>query len=150
MKQSANKPIPVWIVAGFAWFAASISLLVGIVLLFPGSGLDRIWQWNQPAHAAFQSMGKWVGAAFLVLVIPAAIIAVGFSRGRRWAWWAAVLMFVVNGLGDVGSLRACGLRRRGGWDFSGGSVQSSGEGLFRRMQRQLKPRRLQRLLLLSP
>lgn len=104
MKQSANKPIPVWIVAGFAWFAASISLLVGIVLLFPGSGLDRIWQWNQPAHAAFQSMGKWVGAAFLVLVIPAAIIAVGFSRGRRWAWWAAVLMFVVNGLGDVGSL----------------------------------------------
>jgi hypothetical protein len=102
--QSANKPIPVWIVAGFAWFAAFISLLVGIVLLFPGSGFDRIWQWNQPAHVAFQSMGKWVGAAFLVLVIPAGIIAIGFSRGRRWAWWAAVVMFVVNGLGDVGSL----------------------------------------------
>ena len=104
MHQGANKPIPVWIVAGFAWFAAFISLLVGIVLLFPGSGLDRIWQLNQPAHAAFQSMGKWVGAAFFVLAIPAGIIAVGFSRGRRWAWWAAVVMFVANSVGDVGSL----------------------------------------------
>lgn len=104
MNQSVSKPIPIWIVAGFAWFAAFISLLVGIVLLFPGAELDRIWQLNQPAHAAFQSMGKWVGAAFLVLAIPAGIIAVGLSRGRRWAWWAAVVMFVVNGVGDVGSL----------------------------------------------
>lgn len=104
MNQSVSKPIPVSIVAGFAYFAAFISLLVGTVLLFPGTRFDRIWQLNQPAHAAFQSIGKWVGAAFLLLAIPAGIIAIGLSRGRRWAWWAAVIMFVVNSLGDVGSL----------------------------------------------
>jgi hypothetical protein len=42
----------------------------------------------------------------MLLVLGCATLggASGLLRGRRWAWWFAVVLFIVNGLGDLVSL----------------------------------------------
>ena len=101
------KPISVTIVTAFLWIAMLIGLAVGVALLFPGTFLDRMWVYNRPAHAAFQTVGKTSG--------------VGLSRTRSdrrnvrlgslpwtclWAWWLAILIFALNGIGDSFGLLA--------------------------------------------
>lgn len=95
------KPIPVAIVAAFLWIAMLIGLAVGVALLFPGTFLDRMWVYNRPAHAAFQTVGKTSGVGFLVLGLIVGVTAGGLSCGRRWAWWLAILIFALNGIGDL-------------------------------------------------
>jgi hypothetical protein len=100
------KPISVAIVAAFLWIAMLIGLAVGVALLFPGTFLDRMWVYNQPAQAAFQTAGRTSGFGFLVLGLVAGGTAVGLSSGRRWAWWLAILIFALNGIGDLFGLLA--------------------------------------------
>jgi hypothetical protein len=100
------KPIPVALVAAFLWIAMLVSLVVGAALLFPGTFLDRIWVYNRPAHAAFQTVGKTSGVGFLVLGLVVGAAAGGLSCGRRWAWWLAILIFALNGIGDLVGLLA--------------------------------------------
>jgi hypothetical protein len=100
------KPISVAIVAAFLWIAMLIGLVVGVALLFPGTFPDRMWVYNRPAHAAFQTVGKTSGAGFLVLGLIVGVTAGGLSCGRRWAWWLAILIFALNGIGDLFGLLA--------------------------------------------
>ncbi len=95
------RPLAVSFVAAFLWIAALISLVVGVALLFPGTFLDRMWVYNRPAHAAFQTLGRTAGAGFLALGMVVGVTAGGLSAGRRWAWWSAILIFSLNGLGDL-------------------------------------------------
>jgi hypothetical protein len=84
------KPIPVAIVAAFLWIAMLIGLAVGVALLFPGTFLDRMWEYNRPAHAAFQTVGKTSGVGFLVLgLIPAQnihVASLGYFVGEAGPW----------------------------------------------------------------
>jgi len=108
------KPISVAIVAVFLWIAMLISLVVGVALFFPGTFLDRMWVYNQPAHAAFQTVGKAAGIGFLALGLVVGVTAGGLSCGRRWAWWLAISIFALNGIGDlVGLLATRDLLRSG-------------------------------------
>jgi len=100
------KPISVAIVAAFLWIAMLIGLAVGAALLFPGTILDRMWVYNQPAHAAFHAAGRTSGVGFLVLGLVVGVTAGGLSGGRRWAWWLAILIFALNGIGDLFGLLA--------------------------------------------
>jgi hypothetical protein len=114
MGDNMAKPIPVALVAAFLWIAMLVSLVVGVALLFPGTFLDRIWVYNRPAHAAFQTIGKTSGVGFLVLGLVVGAAAGGLSCGRRWAWWLAILIFALNGIGDlVGLLATRDLLRSG-------------------------------------
>jgi hypothetical protein len=88
-------------VAASLSMAALIAFVVGTALLLPGGPLDRLWQYNRPAHAAFQSLGRVSGPAFLALGLVVAATAGGLMRGRRWAWRLAVAIFAVSGSGDV-------------------------------------------------
>lgn len=92
------------VIAGFIWFAAFVSFIVGFTLLFPNSPLEPMWQLNRPAHEAFQTFGRAAGAGFLLVAFVGAVSAIGFARGRRWAWWLAVVAIAVNMAGDVASL----------------------------------------------
>jgi hypothetical protein len=114
MGDNMAKPIPVALVAAFLWIAMLVSLVVGVALLFPGTFLDRIWVYNRPAHAAFQTVGKTSGVGFLVLGLVVGAAAGGLACGRRWAWWLAILIFALNGIGDlVGLLATRDLLRSG-------------------------------------
>jgi len=95
------RPISVIIVAGFLFFATAIAAVVGISLLFPNPLLDQLWKLNTEGATLFHSIGRL--SVLFLLALGGGTLAAGFGllRGRRWAWWFAVVLFVANGSGDV-------------------------------------------------
>jgi uncharacterized membrane protein (DUF2068 family) len=95
------RPRTVPIVAGFLFAATAIAVVVAISLLFPNPLLDRLWELNKPGEAAFRAMGRFAGVPLLALAVAMALAGRGLLRSRRWAWWFAVVLFIVNGCGDI-------------------------------------------------
>jgi hypothetical protein len=109
-------PVAVRTIAAVLFLACAISFLTGTSLLFPQVGWHRLWELNRPAYA-FLSRGDLepiAGMLLLALGMVTAIAAWGLLRGRRWAWWIAVSVFAVNGLGDLVTLAVRGDVVRGG------------------------------------
>jgi len=100
------RPKTVPIVAGFLFAATVIAVVVALSLLFPNRLLDRLWELNKPGAAAFRAMGRASGLLLLALGIGTAGAGVGLLRRKRWAWWFAIVLFTVNGCGDVVGLVA--------------------------------------------
>src|ERR1041384_6877307 len=98
-----NRPLPVTIVAIFLFLATAIAAMVGISLLFPNPLLDRLWEFNKQGAALFRSIGRVSGLFLLALGCGTLAAGFGLLRGRRWAWWFAVVLFAVDGTGDVAS-----------------------------------------------
>ena len=105
-------------VAGFLFLATLIAIVVAISLLFPGTFLDRIWNLNPSAYAAFHVLGKLSGVILLVLGVGTGTTAFGLLRQRRWAWWLALVLFSANGLGDLVNLLIGGDR----WKSAAGTL----------------------------
>ena len=63
-----------------------------------------MWELNPQAGAAFHAMGRIAGLLMAALAIGTYAAGVGLLQGRPWAWWFAVLLFVVNATGDLVSL----------------------------------------------
>jgi hypothetical protein len=103
-----TRPKAVTVVAAFLFIATAIALVVGESLLFPNRLLDRLWELNKPAAAAFRSMGRIAGVPLVLLGVGTFAAALGLLRRRRWAWWFAVILFAINGIGDLVSLVATG------------------------------------------
>jgi uncharacterized membrane protein (DUF2068 family) len=102
------RPKTVLIVAAFLFIAAVIAAAVSTSLLFPNRVLERLWQLNPSAAPLFHSLGGIAGLLLLALGVVTFIAARGLLHRQRWAWWFAVLLFAVNGLGDVVSFFATG------------------------------------------
>jgi hypothetical protein len=96
-----RRPAAVTIVAVFLFFATAIAAVVSISLLFPNPLLDRLWQLNKPGAELFHSIGRVSGLFLLALACGTLAAGLGLLRGRRWAWWFAVVLFAVDGTGDV-------------------------------------------------
>ena len=96
-----KRPKIVFVVALFLMAATLISAAVAISLLFPGTFLDRMWNLNRPAYAAFQVLGRASGALMVLVGLVTTAAATGLLRGNGWAWRLAIAIFAVNGLGDV-------------------------------------------------
>ena len=101
-----DRPRVVSLIAAFLFAATVIATVVGTSLLHPGTFVDRIWNLNQPAYTAFQTIGKSSGVLLLLLALGTAAAGAGLLRGARWAWWFAVALFTLNGLGDLVTLLA--------------------------------------------
>ena len=78
-----------------------IAAVVGVSLLFPNPLLDRLWKLNPEGAVLFRSIGRVSGVFLLALGGGTLAAAFGLLRGRRWAWWFAVVLFTINGAGDV-------------------------------------------------
>jgi hypothetical protein len=96
-----SRPRPVTVVGAFFFLAAAIAAVVGTSLLFPNPLLDLMWEWNKPGAELFRAIGPASGVFLWALSIAVFTAAIGLLRGRRWAWWFAVALFVVDGSGDV-------------------------------------------------
>lgn len=101
---SHQRPGSVVVVAFSLLAATFIALATGISLVHPGTALDRLWQLNPRAHAAFAPLGRLAGALLLLLACITAATSIGLLRRRRWAWLFAIAIFAANGLGDLTSL----------------------------------------------
>jgi hypothetical protein len=96
-----GKPVTVPVISVFLFLAAVVALITGISLLFPGPIWNGMWEMNRTAYIAFEKMGRLSGAILLTLAAMAGIAGAGLLWGRRWAWWIAVVLFAINGLGDL-------------------------------------------------
>ena len=85
----------------FFIFGGLMSGLTSIMLLFPGTALDSLWQLNPAAQAGFATMGK--PAVLLMLAVCAACTtaALGLWRCARWGYWTALAILSINLIGDT-------------------------------------------------
>jgi hypothetical protein len=97
----ASRPKAVAIIAGFLFAATLFAAIVGWALLVPGKLIEWLAQFNQPGMAAFQVLGRWSGTLLLALAGGTFTAAMGLLRGKKWAWWFAVVLFLINACGDL-------------------------------------------------
>ena len=77
------------------------SFLSAVSLTFPGSFLEPIWRLNPNAREGFSHVGGWAIVLMIGVCIACTFTAVGLWRGRRWGYWLAVVMLVVNLGGSI-------------------------------------------------
>lgn len=102
--QPQKSPRGLTFVAAFLFFGATMALLAGITLSFPGTILDRVWRLNPVAYAQLSPLGVPMGVAFLSLALLLLISAVGWIRRSRWGWTLAVVIIAIQVLGDCANL----------------------------------------------
>jgi hypothetical protein len=94
--------------SGVLFAATAIAAIVGISLLFPNRLLDRLWELNKPgAHCSAPSDGP-PACFFWRSLVGTCAAAFGLLRRKRWAWWFAVVLFTIDGCGDVVSFLMTG------------------------------------------
>lgn len=91
-------------VSAFLFIATVIATVVGVSLLFPNTLMDRLWELNKTGSAAFRALGWVSGVMLLLLGVGTFAAANGLLKGRKWAWWFAVVLFAIDGSGDLVSL----------------------------------------------
>ena len=107
--------------AGFLFAASAIAVVVGCALLFPGELLRWLAQFNKPGMAVFQVL-RWTGVLLLMLACGTASAAIGFLHARKWAWWFAVVLFTIDGCGDLASTFITGEVLKGAFGVAISSV----------------------------
>ena len=100
---TVHKPKPPGITALTILFVVgtSASLLSALSLTFPGSFLEPIWLLNTHAREGFSRMGSWAIVLMAVVCIACISTAIGLWRGVIWGYWFAVVMLVLNLVGDL-------------------------------------------------
>jgi len=83
-------------------------VIVGVSLLFQNALLDRLWELNKPAETVFRRHAKIFGLFLLLLSAIMLLSGVGMLRCRRWAWWFSLVLFAINGAGDLVNLGITG------------------------------------------
>lgn len=91
--------LSVFFAAGFL-----IALTSSVTLLVPGSFLEPMWQLNPRARIAFAGMGIWAPVLLITVSAACAAAAFGLWRGRRWGYYVATGLLVVNLVGDVANV----------------------------------------------
>lgn len=91
-------------IGGFLLFGATMALLAGVTLSWPGTSLDRIWILNPIAHKQLAGFGKPAGILFLLLSATLALAAAGWFKHRLWGWKLATTVIATQVLGDLVNL----------------------------------------------
>jgi hypothetical protein len=85
----------------FLFFGATMAVLAGVTLSWPGTSLDRMWALNPTAHKQLATFGKPAGLLFFVLGATLAFAGTGWFKRRLWGWRLAVAVIATQVLGDL-------------------------------------------------
>jgi len=85
----------------FFVFGSLMSGLTVMMLIFRGGVLEPPWQLNPRAHDSFDAMGPWAFLLMAVVCLACATAAFGLWRCTHWGFWAALIILVVNMVGDI-------------------------------------------------
>jgi len=97
-------PRPTAGIIALSVFFAVGALIAGvtcIALLTPGSAWDPMWRLNPNARVAFAGMGASAPALMLAVAGACAFAAWGLRRLARWGRRVALMLLVVNLIGDA-------------------------------------------------
>ncbi len=97
----SERPKSVVVVAGFLFFATAIAVFVSSSLLFPNQVMYRLWELNWPGETVFVSIHGPASLFLIALGMGTCAAGSGLLRGRRWAWWFAMVLFAMDACGDV-------------------------------------------------
>lgn len=97
----ARHPVTPIVMGLFFAIGTAITLATGFSLLWPGSALDAMWRIKPEEHQQLLRAGLPAAVGFVGLAAIMAITSVGAFLRRRWAWWLAMIIFIINGIGDV-------------------------------------------------
>ena len=97
----ARRPATPVVAGVFFAIATGITAVTGISLLVPGSLLDAMWRIKPDEHQQLLSAGVPVSIGFFGLSAIMAMTSIGAFLRRRWAWWLAIVVFMLNGIGDA-------------------------------------------------
>src|SRR5438128_10112547 len=95
-RQIHQKPLGVLAISVILLVSTAIALTTGVSLAFPGTFLDRIWALNRGAYIEFVTLGRCAGISLVILGLIFAIAAAVLVMRRKWVWWLAGVLFVVN------------------------------------------------------
>ena len=76
-------------------------LLTIVLLVFPGTNLDSLWNLNPEARVAFRSLGSWSILLMLAVGIGCGLAAIGLWRGTLWGVRLGLTILVANIIGDL-------------------------------------------------
>jgi hypothetical protein len=99
--EDVRTPLGVKLLAGFFAFGAAMCLLTLILLIFPGSALDPLWRINPEAQRSFRELGKWSLLLMTTVGLACGLAAVGLVRRCPWGREIALVVLIVNLLGDT-------------------------------------------------
>ena len=98
-----NRPDSLRLVVSY-FFGAMMASLAAIILLLPGTSLDRAWKLNPTAYKQLSPLGSKIGILFLLLAVTLLVSGVGWFQRRLWAWRLAVAIIATQVLGDIVNL----------------------------------------------
>ena len=98
-----SRPKGITIIGVLLVIVSILAFILGISIIIPGTPLDVLWTLNSSFPLNFKSTftGLIFGYFLIILSIIALYTRWGFLKGRKWAWWIIVIIFVVNGVGDL-------------------------------------------------
>jgi hypothetical protein len=88
----------------FLFFGATMASLAGTTLVWPGTGLSRLWVLNAAAYRQLAPLGWRVGILFLGLGAALAAAGVGWFRRSRWGWKLALVIIAIQVAVDLVNL----------------------------------------------
>jgi hypothetical protein len=98
---SQRRPFGLTALSGFFVFGAAMSGLTCFLLLFPGTGLDRVWRLNPQAQEGLRGMGGWAVLLMAAVCVACALAARGLWLRAGWGRRLALGILTVNLIGDL-------------------------------------------------
>lgn len=101
-----NKPTGITVVSILVFVVAVISLVVGVSMFIIGTPLDMLWTIKASLSPSIRGTVEGIILGIFLLILGMVLLASGYGllKGNKIAWWAVVVIFGVNGLGDLISL----------------------------------------------
>jgi hypothetical protein len=98
-----TRPKGVIIIAIIVLIAALLALIVGITIFVPGTPLDMIWNVKNSFPTGFRSSFTGVIFGYFIVILGLILISAvwGLLKGMKWALWVVLIVFLINGIGDV-------------------------------------------------
>ena len=66
--------------------------------------MESIWGLYPARRSLLMPYRIWLGPGFLTLAAGMLIASSGCFRHRKWGWWLAAGIFLVNGISDAGQI----------------------------------------------
>jgi hypothetical protein len=101
MNEQQRRPVGISVLSFFFLFGVLASGLTTLILLVPGTPMDVLWGLNPRAREGLLPLGRAGVVLMGAVCLSCAAAATGLWRRRPWGFWIAVVVLVMNLVGDA-------------------------------------------------